>query len=567
MANKAELNLITPRHVSMGCGHDCGFAQAVCSNIRDGFLAQPDQPLQGSTAERKLDIGFVDDLNAGEDSKCHWSQILVPGELKKNPLADAASKAWLDLGRYAREVLAAQDTRRFVLGFTLCGPLMRLWQFDRLGGIASSQFNIHDDALQFVSAILAFLRMDKEQLGFDPTIVSVKDMRYIELERAGQRERLIIDRVIKRAPCIAGRATTCWKAYREGDDSQAPLVIKDSWQYPERDEEGELLREATNSGVVNVARYYHHETVRVGNKEDDIKSNVRNGLDITQAANFNGTRSMSNARITRNCQSSTALTRKRSSSQTNAPMPPRKRSCSSSPTQLGKDTGVYNRVHRRVILCDFGKPITKASSRVALLAALEKCIEGYESLHQKAGMLQCDISPGNLMINEEEDTPSWRAFLTDLDLAIKEQRDGFSGARGKTGTRAFMAIGVLLGEKHSFMHDLESFFWVLFWICIHYDGPNGASRVVRRFEKWNYAETEELAELKSGLVGLENHFLNRITNAFTVYYKPLIPWVNRLRRVVFPMDRPWERNEDKKLYSRMKGILRDAQKDPMVLES
>ena len=55
-------------------------------------LAQLDQPLQGSTAERKLDIGFVDDSKAGEDSKCHWSQILVPGELKRNPLADIASE-------------------------------------------------------------------------------------------------------------------------------------------------------------------------------------------------------------------------------------------------------------------------------------------------------------------------------------------------------------------------------------------------------------------------------------------------------------------------------------------
>jgi hypothetical protein len=139
-------------------------------------------------------------------------------------------------------------------------------------------------------------------------------MRYIELDRNGQKERLIIDRVIKRAPCVAGRATTCWKAYREGDESQAPLVIKDSWQYPEREEEGELLREATNAGVVNVARYYHHEIVRVGNKEDDIKNNVRKGLDITQAANFKGARSMSDVRLARNCQSSTAIRRKRSSS-------------------------------------------------------------------------------------------------------------------------------------------------------------------------------------------------------------------------------------------------------------
>ncbi|KAH7146851.1 hypothetical protein B0J13DRAFT_429645, partial [Dactylonectria estremocensis] len=58
-------------------------------------------------------------------------------------------------------------------------------------------------------------------------------------------------------------------------------------------------------------------------------------------------------------------------------------------------------------------------------------------------------------------------FLIDIDLAIKEQREGTSGAKGKTGTIAFMAIRALLGEQHSFMHDLGSFLWVLFWICIH----------------------------------------------------------------------------------------------------
>jgi hypothetical protein len=77
------------------------------SRARRRRLAQPHQLLQGSTAGRKLDISFVDDLSAGADLKCHWKQILVPGELKSNPLANVASKAWLDLGRYAREVLAA----------------------------------------------------------------------------------------------------------------------------------------------------------------------------------------------------------------------------------------------------------------------------------------------------------------------------------------------------------------------------------------------------------------------------------------------------------------------------
>ncbi|KAH8743594.1 hypothetical protein F5883DRAFT_359275, partial [Diaporthe sp. PMI_573] len=89
------------------------------------------------------------------------------------------------------------------------------------------------------------------------------------------------------------------------------------------------------------------------------------------------------------------------------------------------------------------------------------------------------------MVNEDDDDLSWPSFLIDLDLAVRERRGGASGAKGKTGTRAFMAIGALLGEQHSFMHDLKSFFWVLFWICVHYDGPD-KSRVIPWFDHWNY---------------------------------------------------------------------------------
>lgn len=260
--------------------------------VQRRLLTQPHKPLQGSSADRKLDIGFVDDPSAGVNSKCHWSQILIPGELKSNASADIASKAGLDLGRYAREVLAAQDSRRFVLGFTLCGSLMRIWEFDRLGGIASAQFDINQEGLQFVSAVLGFLWMDEEQLGFDPTIFKAEGRRYIEIQRNRQLERLIIDEVMRRAPCIAGRATTCWRVHREGDDLRTPLVVKDSWQFPERGEEGELLREVTDKGVINVARYYHHETVRVGGHDDDIRRNVRKALDIAKAVNHRPESSM-----------------------------------------------------------------------------------------------------------------------------------------------------------------------------------------------------------------------------------------------------------------------------------
>ncbi|KAH8710260.1 hypothetical protein GQ44DRAFT_776629 [Phaeosphaeriaceae sp. PMI808] len=53
-----------------------------------------------------------------------------------------------------------------------------------------------------------------------------------------------------------------------------------------REEEGILLREATKKGVVNIARYFHHETVQIDGQDDDIRSNVRRRLDITRATNY-----------------------------------------------------------------------------------------------------------------------------------------------------------------------------------------------------------------------------------------------------------------------------------------
>ncbi|KAH6883929.1 serine/threonine-protein kinase Sgk2 [Thelonectria olida] len=533
---------------------------------RRKLLAQPRTPLGGSTGKRSMDIGFVNsDITYNpdsEDSRYRWSHILVAGELKSNPKADKASIAWIDLATYAREVLAAKDTRRFVLGFTLCGSLMRVWEFDRLGGIASEQFDINkkDGGLQFVTTILGFLWMNEDGLGFDPTIITSDGERYIEIERDGQTQRIIIDEVMKRAPCIAGRATTCWKAHCK-EDPQTPLVIKDSWQYTDQDEEGILVQEATENGVVNVARYYHHETVRVRGADDDVRSNVRKGLDITKATNYRPGRpvlpsSASASSVSHKGRSSSAGV-KRPSSDIDAALPLSKRSRSASPTKASVEA-LSNRVHRRVILRDYGNPIYKASSCVALLAALEGCIEGHESLHN-AGLLHRDISINNLMINEDDKNPSRRAFLIDLDLAIKVQREGTSGAKGKTGTRAFMAIGALLGEQHSFMHDLESFFWVIFWICSHYNGPN-ESRVVSRFEKWNYVDTAELASSKKGVIDDEGDFLQIMDEYFITYFRDLMPWINRIRRKVFPNGERWKKSNPK-LYSEMKEILREAGKD------
>ncbi|KAL7957767.1 hypothetical protein V8C34DRAFT_284739 [Trichoderma compactum] len=538
---------------------------------------KPKEPIVGSTAKRMMDIGYVGFVDGDEatDSKHHWSHVMIVGELKKNPRADNRSGSWLHVARYAREVLAAQDNRRFVLGFTLCGSLMRLWSFDRLGGIASERFDINQNPLEFISAVLGFLMMNKEQLGYDPTIVQSGTQRYIEVHRDGQTERLILDQLIFRQPCIVGRATTCWKAHRDGDDGETRqiFVIKDSWQYPERNEEGLMLQEATMKGVTNMAKYYHHEVVQVGGIDDDIRNNVRKGLDWTVATvslpvdseasspAVSVQVSNSNSLITSQREAppgpgtNAGNQRKRALSRVESRLHPRKRRSPMS-TQTSRSDETGNRIHRRLILQSYGKRIHEASSPSALLAGLEACINGHESLRREAGLLHRDISINNLMINEEEEDPSQRGFLIDLDLAIKETRASASGAKKKTGTRAFMAIGALRGVQHSFMHDLESFFWVLYWICIHYDGP-GKYVGPTEFEEWNYANERFLSWTKLGLIGEERQFLYDAEQVFTEYYLPLVPWVNELRKVAFPNGEPWT-ELDEGLYAKMKGILREA---------
>ena len=80
-------------------------------------------------------------------------------------------------------------------------------------------------------------------------------------------------------------------------------------------------------------------------------------------------------------------------------------------------------------------------------------------------------------MNEDKTNSSWPAYMIDLDLEIRKKRNGSLGVLSETGARAFMAIEALLDEKHSFMHDYESFFWVLLWICVHYNGMDADDKL------------------------------------------------------------------------------------------
>jgi len=82
--------------------------------------------------------------------------------------------------------------------------------------------------------------------------------------------------------------------------------------------------------VVNITRYYHHETVYVGGKEDNICNNIRKGLDIIRAINYkleDLIMPLKPARVKISIRKGRSFSRKRLSSYTNALLPPSKRMC------------------------------------------------------------------------------------------------------------------------------------------------------------------------------------------------------------------------------------------------
>src|SRR5882757_9440084 len=92
-------------------------------------------------------------------------------------------------------------------------------------------------------------------------------------------------------------------------------------------------------GVVNVARYYYYETVYIGGKEDNICNNVCKGLDIIRATNYKLEDliiPLRPARVKISIRKGRSSSRKRSSSYTNAILPPSKRTYLGSPPKGGR---------------------------------------------------------------------------------------------------------------------------------------------------------------------------------------------------------------------------------------
>ncbi|KAH9895252.1 hypothetical protein C8Q73DRAFT_665501 [Cubamyces lactineus] len=147
------------------------------------------------------------------------------------------------------------------------------------------------------------------------------------------------------------------------------------------------------------------------------------------------------------------------------------------------------RSHVRMVIDDVGRPLTEFSSTREMVMAMRDAIIGHQQAKERAGVLHRDISLGNILIVDDVTTRAYTGFVHDLDYSSMEEMDGgdvggretmsdepatvveAAKLKERTGTFYYMAVDILNFQPHTIHdshHDLESFYWVFFWIVLRH---------------------------------------------------------------------------------------------------
>jgi serine/threonine protein kinase len=151
-------------------------------------------------------------------------------------------------------------------------------------------------------------------------------------------------------------------------------------------------------------------------------------------------------------------------------------------------------------------------------------------------ILHRDISENNIIITKPDVADGFKGMLIDFDLAKNLESDR-SGAQQQTGTVQFMAIQVLQNADHTYRHDLESFFYVLIWMCACRSWNNGFDHGEERpkqssLYKWEIGELRDIAQAKLAHM-TDNGFEEYILPDFPSSLNNIKPLCQKIRSILF----------------------------------
>ncbi|KID81155.1 serine/threonine-protein kinase Sgk2 [Metarhizium guizhouense ARSEF 977] len=445
---------------------------------------------------------------ACDDAETKWCHVQVIGQFYHRGCV-CYQDGLLSLCRSAHQVFANQPTRLFLHGFYIRGSLIELWVFDRSGLYCSDVFDVQKDFIRFLSVILSYQRMTDQDLGKLDIIETDRAGGYMMLDGAEMpslRKIYLESQPIASREGLVGTGTTCYRV-RSPESRRWSSVLKLKWRWARERPENELLQLASESRVWGAVSLDYY-------KEVESTAHLRRGLRWGTQRKFTGLPPPETHRI---------LEEQCGQVDYNA----------DGFVDYTKETGNFfqNRILTCAVTSPAGRPLHTFQSLTELLQVFRDAVKCHRSLRHDAKILHQDISSGNIIILDEQGEGKPKGVLIDLDSAIQLTEELETDVE-ITGTRPFMAIGVLRGEHHSYRHDLESFLYVFLWIVIssHSENPPEMSKL----RHWSNGDWNELAIRKCLDMGQDNFAI--ILREFTPEFHSLKSLAEGLRQILFPLE-------------------------------
>ncbi|KAF9034216.1 hypothetical protein BDZ89DRAFT_530956 [Hymenopellis radicata] len=146
-------------------------------------------------------------------------------------------------------MMANDPRRRFVIAYTIEGKEMRFWYFSRSHIAIGEAFDYHDAPKDFIRFVIFMTFADPAQLGYDPTVVRVRDAHGDIRYRFKVNGKFYLSEVAaideESARDIVTRATRVWGVQEVDPITNLPingdrLVLKDVWLFDDAQGEKDI---------------------------------------------------------------------------------------------------------------------------------------------------------------------------------------------------------------------------------------------------------------------------------------------------------------------------------------
>lgn len=185
-----------------------------------------------------------------------------------------------------------------------------------------------------------------------------------------------------------------------------------------------------------------------------------------------------------------------------------------------------------------GRPVRQYTSIPELLEVLRDLVKALQSLYVNARILHRDVAIKNLIITPQHSADGPKGVLIDFNYAL--DLDNARPIEPMVGSDGFMAIGILLGQRHTYRHDLESLFYVFLWIAIANDRVHDEANDIlegmpktSRFWKWCTMDFGAVGRDKAADMSPEG--FEGILGEFSPDFASLRGLAKELHALIFPV--------------------------------